>query len=67
MIKPVTLQEVEALSERMHDTYLEVAKRIEWPIRDGMDVPYNELSEHAKDLDRGIARIAIQVVREFDA
>ena len=45
----------EPLCERMHDAYLDAAHRLDWPIRDGMDVPYADLSETAKNLDRAIA------------
>ncbi len=37
--------------EDFHEIYLQTAKRLGWPIRPAVDVPYDQLSDEAKALD----------------
>jgi len=56
---------VEAISSELHDQYLATAKRLGWPIKPANDVPYSQLSEDAKELDRVYARWHLAALDAF--
>lgn len=55
----------EELAPVMHEAYLECARRVGWPIRPEIDVPFEHMSENAKELDRAIgAAVLAALARE---
>lgn len=49
----------EELAEVAHQAYLDTARRLGWPIKPENDIPFAELSEAAKELDRGMVRTVL--------
>ena len=55
--------DVEVLAEAVHQAYLETADRLGWPVKPDNDVPYAELSEDSKELDRASVRAVLNAMR----
>ncbi len=53
------MSELEQWAAEVHGVYLETATTLKWPIRPEVAVPYADLSEAAKELDRAFARWAL--------
>lgn len=51
--------DLEALAEAVHEAYLTTCKRLGWPIKPSNAVPYAELSEDSKELDRASVRAVL--------
>ena len=51
------------LAIRFHEVYLETAKRLGWPIRSEVNVPFVQLSEDAKALDYALADETLKMIR----
>jgi len=47
---------IEVLSEKVHNAYLETCKRLGWDIKPANNVPYVKLTEDSKELDRASVR-----------
>lgn len=56
--------DVEQAAERVHQAYLDTATRLGWPIKPSNNVPYAELSEESKELDRASAKAVLGYVQE---
>ena len=50
---------IETLAEKVHDAYLETCARLGWAVGEQNQVPYAELSEDSKELDRMTARVVV--------
>lgn len=51
--------DVERLAGRVHYAYLITAARLGWPVKPEMAIPYAELPEDAKELDRATVRTVL--------
>ena len=63
MIDYEKLKEVGA--EAIHDAYLLQCKRLGWKVKKENEVPYNDLSEESKALDRASFEAALDVLEEY--
>lgn len=43
---------IEVLAEKVHNAYLETCKRLGWSVKSSNQLPYKELSDDSKELDR---------------
>ena len=50
---------VEMCAEKVHDAYLETALRLGWIVKPELNMPYDQLNDEAKELDRATARAAL--------
>jgi hypothetical protein len=51
--------EIEVMAEAVHNAYLETCARLGWPVKESNNVPYAELSEDSKELDRASVRAVL--------
>ena len=51
--------DIELLAEKVHNAYLETCKRLNWPVKTSNQIPYSELSEDSKELDRASVKAVI--------
>jgi hypothetical protein len=50
---------IEVMAEAVHNAYLETCARLGWPVKESNNVPYAELSEDSKELDRASVRAVL--------
>jgi len=53
---------IEKCAAAVHDAYLETCARLDWPVSPKNQVPYDELSEDSKELDRASVRATLRTV-----
>ncbi len=51
------------LAAAAHDAYLQTARRLGWPIRPEVNVPFDQLSQDAKTLDYAFADLILAKLR----
>lgn len=51
-------RELETAAAAVHQAYLDTCARLGWPVKPSNQVPYEELPEEAKELDRASVRAA---------
>jgi hypothetical protein len=49
-------ERVEEIAAELHEQYLATARRLGWPTKSSVNVPYEDLSDDAQELDRVFAR-----------
>lgn len=54
--------DIEALAATVHQAYLDTCHRLGWPVKPENQVPYSELSEHARELDRASVRAVLHAL-----
>lgn len=60
MTPPPNLDLLEALASQVHQAYLDTCARLGWPVKPANQVPYAELSEDSKELDRASVRAVLE-------
>ncbi len=50
---------IETMAEAVHQAYLDTCARLGWPVKPSNQVPYSELSEDSKELDRASVRAVL--------
>lgn len=68
----IELPDIELVSELVHESWVSTKKAQGFDSRKAEDgeelmVPYNQLSEKAKDLDRATVKAVYQAIRELEA
>lgn len=58
-LKEVVDKDVESMAEAVHNTYLTTCKKLGWEVKTANLVPYSELSEDSKELDRASVRATL--------
>lgn len=53
---------IEQLAAAVHQAYLETCERLGWEVKPANRVPYEQLSEEAKELDRASVRAVLKAV-----
>ena len=53
------MPEIEVMAEAVHNAYLDTCERLEWEVRPANLVPYADLSEDSKELDRASVRAVL--------
>lgn len=53
------MRDEERLAEAVHDAYLTTCARLGWPVKPANAVPYAELTEESKELDRASVRAVL--------
>ncbi len=56
---------IELLAEKVHNAYLETCKKLGWSVKPENQVPYSELSEDSKKLDRASVRAVIMHAGQY--
>ena len=51
--------DMEAMSASVHQAYLDTCKKLGWFVRPENQIPYAELSEDSKELDRASVRAVL--------
>ena len=54
--------DIEALAATVHQAYLDTCHRLGWPVKPENQVPYSELSEDSKELDRASVRAVLHAL-----
>lgn len=52
-------ERIERLAALVHQAYLDTCERLGWPVKPENQVPYEELAEDSKELDRASVRAVI--------
>ena len=50
---------MEMMAEAVHNAYLETCEKLGWDVKPDNQVPYSELSEDLKELDRAPVRAVL--------
>ena len=58
-LSPDRMPEIEVMAEAVHNAYLDTCERLEWEVRPANLVPYADLSEDSKELDRASVRAVL--------
>ncbi len=59
MSNPEPVKRIEELAERVHEAYLTTCAKPGWPVKPENQIPYAELSEDSKELDRASVRAVL--------
>lgn len=51
--------DIEALAEKVHQAYLTTCERLGWEVKESNKVPYADLTEDSKELDRASVRAVL--------
>lgn len=57
---------LEELARAVHQSYLDTCARLGWSVKPENAVPYSDLSDDAKELDRATTRAILEALREPD-
>jgi len=52
-------QHMEDIAEKVHQAYLDTCEKLGWEVKPSNQVPYSELSEDSKELDRASVRAVL--------
>lgn len=58
----LTDRELETYAAIVHQAYLDTCARLGWPVKPSNQVPYEELSEESKELDRASVRAVLDAL-----
>lgn len=53
------VRELEPMAEAVHQAYLDTCARLGWPVKPANQVPYTDLEEDSKELDRASVRAVL--------
>lgn len=62
MVVPIDL---EVMAEAVHQAYLDTCERLGWSVKEENQVPYTELSEDAKELDRASVKAVLNLIIKY--
>ena len=57
--------DLEVMAEAVHQAYLDTCERLGWLVGEDNQVPYAELSEDAKELDRASVKAVIKLIVKY--
>lgn len=57
-------EEIEELAAAVHQAYLDTCARLGWEVKPSNLVPYAELSEDSKELDRASVRVVLSALQQ---